>query len=118
MRGGWVGSNVWDEVPNKYVFFDTFPYQLTKGSFVTGAVEADVLYNAPLVFPLLCDHPREDVVLNLLFHLVDVGVDPFTGAAAPRHGGRFFDALPLNWRTDRSLLRKKVKVLKDHLNGL
>ena len=26
MRGGWVGSDVWDKVPNKYVFFDTFPY--------------------------------------------------------------------------------------------
>ena len=26
MRGGWVGSDVWDKVPNKYGFFDTFPY--------------------------------------------------------------------------------------------
>jgi len=26
MRGGWVGSDVWDKVPNKYgFFFDTFP---------------------------------------------------------------------------------------------
>ena len=23
MRGGWVGSDVWDKVPNKYVFFLT-----------------------------------------------------------------------------------------------
>ena len=23
--GGWVGSDVWDKVPNKYIFFDTFP---------------------------------------------------------------------------------------------
>ena len=25
MRGGWVGSDVSDKVPNKSVFFDTFP---------------------------------------------------------------------------------------------
>ena len=25
MRGGWVGSDVWDKVPNKYVFVYTFP---------------------------------------------------------------------------------------------
>ena len=23
MRGGWVGSDVWDKVPNKYIFFLT-----------------------------------------------------------------------------------------------
>ena len=26
VRGGWVGSDVWDKVPKKNVFFDTFPY--------------------------------------------------------------------------------------------
>ena len=26
VRGGWVGSDVWDKIPNKHVFFDTFPY--------------------------------------------------------------------------------------------
>ena len=25
MRGGWVGSDVWDKVPKKTVFVDTFP---------------------------------------------------------------------------------------------
>ena len=28
VRGGWVGSNVWDKVPKKNVFFDTFPKTL------------------------------------------------------------------------------------------
>ena len=26
--GGWVGSDVWDKVPNKSVFFDTFPNEI------------------------------------------------------------------------------------------
>ena len=26
VRAGWVGSDVWDKVPNKYGFFYTFPY--------------------------------------------------------------------------------------------
>ena len=28
MRGGWVGSDVWDKVPKKNVFFYTFPYRV------------------------------------------------------------------------------------------
>ena len=28
MRGGWVGSDVWDKVPKKTCFFYTFPNQL------------------------------------------------------------------------------------------
>ena len=28
VRGGWVGSDVWDKVPNKYGFFDTFPNEI------------------------------------------------------------------------------------------
>ena len=35
VRDGWVGSDVWDKVPKKYVFFDTFPKDnLSIGNFV------------------------------------------------------------------------------------